>query len=203
MTRSPTKSEVQDVLDDIEDLARSIGMQTHGPTAGRNGDGAEIIALELQNAIQGTRVTGSPEWPFITVESSYDVSQELAANKKLAKTDGGVQVESVELDETDVKTARQELRDHAQTDLGEIRNDLVDRISIDDLAIDLNADEEFVTGFTVSDRLFPYGDGLTDQEVYDSLQRIASVVFSGREVLAHEYDVRNAVDGDDGPRGFE
>lgn len=204
MTRKPTESEVQDVLQDVEDLAQSIGMQTHGLSAGQTGDGAQAYVLELQNAVQGTRVVGSPDWPFIVVESSYDVSQELAANKKLAKTDGGIQVESVEIDETDVKSARQELRDRAQSDLGEIRNDLVGRISIDDLAVELNADEEFVTGFKVDDKLFPYEDGLADQEVFNSLQRIASVIFSGRELLIHEYDVRNAVDADNhGPRGFE
>lgn len=207
---TPEKNQVSDVVNDVRERYEGIGLQTGETFQGETEDGSYAAGFTIPGVSHGLQVSGAAGRPFLKVETGYDVAQQFAAQRKVAGMAGGVQIESVELEEEEVAACREKLPDRARSDLGEIRQRLASEISVGDLIVDLNVDGEFTTGFTLGTRLFPYEGPVSDADLFRSTQRLSSVAFCGKELLVHEYDLRPVLDGDGasedgdvGLRGFE
>lgn len=207
---TPNDEQVSDIVNDVRERFEGIGLQSGDTFQGETEEGSYAAGFTIPGVSHGLQVSGAAGRPFLKLETGYDLAKQFAARKKVAGMAGGVQIESVELEESEVAGCREELRDRAQSDLGEIRQRLASEISVGEIIVDLIADGEFTTGFTLGTRLFPYDGSVSDADLYRSTQRLSSVAFRGKELLVHEYDLRPILDGDDasedgdvGLRGFE
>jgi len=63
------------------------------------------------------------------------------------------------------------------------------------VAASYHADGELVTGFSVNKLIWPFEGDVTVAEFYDSVQTVVSLTWSGKQLLAHEYGLRDLLGG--------
>lgn len=203
-TMIPTDSvdELEEVLDDVDDTIRRIDAETQDTLSGETGDGSPVVGRALSYRSNGFRLVAAPDWSHLKLITSYDAAEELAVNRKISRTDGGVQVSGVQLEEHDVTSAREDLQDNAESDLEDIRQRLVQRIAGGDLYTSVSGTDTFVTGFELEKRLYSRDD-LEAAALDRSFQELFNTAWAGQELLCYEYDLRYPATDSSGPRGYE
>lgn len=199
MNRGISQQDVDEALREIDVLIDSIGDEIADTISGVTERGTPINGRLVVHGGLGYQVLGTADHPFFTIRSGFDAAEARAAE---VASDGG---QAMQFTETDLDSVRRQFRAQVgDDDLGDIREGLINRLSRGPLAVSLNADEEFVTGFEVSGKLFVFDEDIGPQEFYDEVQTVISAMWRGKEYLVNEYELRDQVDTDDiGPRGFE
>lgn len=198
-----TQQDVDELLREVDRLTEGIGNEVADTISGNLESGENVNGRLVQHGSLTYSVQASPAWPFVLLESGYNIAEDLAMGQKQAQTDGGVQQVQPPNDQ-DVSRAKETLRDNADTDLKDIRLEVVDAISDGPLSVQLDADEEFVYGFTARRRLYAHDRDISIQEYFDEVQTLISAVYHGKEILQRRYDIESAVgDPSAGPRGYQ
>jgi len=196
-----TQQDVDELLREVDSLTNSIGNEIIDSINGQLDTGESVCGRVIKHGNIQYGVQASPGWPHILLESGYNLAEDLAAGRKRARSDGGVQQSPPTQEE--LSRAKEDLKDHADEDPGDIHLELIEAISNGPRAVKVEADEEFVYGFKIRRRLFAYDREVTVQEYFDEVQSLISAVFYGKNVLQQRYDIESAVsDPSGGPRGY-
>lgn len=199
MTETPTQEDVDEALSDVDDLINRIGDQITGIVNEQTEQGIPVTGRQVQHGENGYHVLASPQFAHIKLQTGFDAAEALAANQAIAQAEGP----QVQVTDASLQSAQHELRDRADKDLGTIREGLINRTSVGEKAVQLNADEEFVIGFQVGTRLFMYDENVSVSEFNDEVQALINVLWRGQEYLVNEYDLLGAVsDGGEDLPGF-
>jgi hypothetical protein len=189
----PTKTEVEQQLRKTESLITEIGDTVAGHIDTQTADGRPAVGRNVQHGALGYRILGIPGESYLKVEAGFDAAEVLVAESTAAAaTDGGSQVISpMSKDE-----ATSEIRDALdEEDIPEVRVDLSERLVSPGVAASYNTDGELVTGFTVNKLIWPFEGDVAVSEFYDSVQTVVSLTWSAKQLLVHEYGLRDLLDG--------
>lgn len=198
----PTQADVDDLLVDIDEWNRQLNKQTVDHLNETLHDGTVVEGRVVKHGSYQYSVQASVDWPYVAIESSFDVAEGLTTSQAQARADGGQQATATQ---PDIQQAKQRLRSGANDDLDVIRREVIRSLSRGPLAFEARQDNDLLTGFKVERKVFPYDRQYSVQEYADDVQTVISGVFRGKEELIQRYDVRNAVGGrsSGGPRGFQ
>lgn len=199
MIETPTHEDVDEALSDVDDLIDRIGDQVNGNVNEQTEQGMPVKGRQVQHGGHGYHVLASPQFAHIKLQAGFDAAEMLAANQAIAQADGP----QVQVTDASLQSAQNKLRDRADKDLGTIREELINRVSVDEKVVQLNADEEFVSGFQVTTRLFMYDESVSVAKFNDEVQALINVLWRGKAYLMSEYNLQGggSDDGEDLP-GF-
>jgi hypothetical protein len=155
----------------------------------------------VQHGNHPYQVIGTPARNLIKVDSKFDAAELVATAR--AQTDGGrgaVQGPQVNVSHRDVEQARKELVDGiSDSEVREIRDEIIGRLAQGELTVDLTAEEDMVTGFEVGEELFIYSDGLTVSEFSGAVSRVVNARWRTRSYMVSAYDIKGVIDSDGNP----
>lgn len=207
MSTSTSREDVDAALRDVEDLIDCIGDEQVDTFRGEvEPTGEPVLGRVAQHGSHPYQVLGTPARNFIKVKSGFDAAQLVAAGR--AQTDGGrgsVQGQQINVNQRDVENAREELVDDlSESEVREIRDEIISRLAQDDLTVDLTATGDVVTGFEVGTELFAYDQDLTVSEFSSTVSRVVNARWRTRSYMVSAYDIKGVIDsgGNPGPSAF-
>lgn len=202
-TETPTQSDVDASLRNIESLVEQIGDQVVDDLRAEADDGTVVRGRQVQHGQYNYQALAAQSWPYVQIQSQFNAVQALAIDRATSANSGNGQ--PVQLSTDEIAQVHKDIRDTVDEDLGTIRQGLIDRISEPGYGTNLDAEGAFVTGFTVSTKLFPYEEEPSAKEFYEAVQGVISLMYRGKTHLVTQYGLQNL--GDDqnqgGPRGFQ
>lgn len=199
MTRV-TQQEVDEAIREADDLIDRIGDQVTGTINDTTEDGEPITGRQVQHGQTSYQVVGSTSARFIQIQASFNAIETLAANRAVANSQGG----QVQVTGPMIQSAEDTLDDRIdEEDLEVIREGLIRRTSRDDIGVQLDDSDGFVSGFQVTKKLFIYDDEISVSEFNSEVQSLANAFSRGKWYLVEQYDLNDGLDeSSEGPRGF-
>ena len=196
-----SQSEVDEALREVDSLIDRIGDQTTGTINDQTDRGSPIVGREVQHGGHGYQIIGSTEIEHVLLQSGFNAVEALAAEEAVAAADGC----QVQIDGTMIQSARRKLEDRADPDeIGQLREGLVHRLGRSDTVTEIQTNDQLVTAFTVSRKLFVYDREIPISQFNSEVQSLINAEWRGKAYLLGQYELVDGLNDDnDGPRGFQ
>lgn len=191
--------EVDEALRRVDELIDRIDDEAIDTISEESDHGHPVKGRIVQHGDLRYNVICSPQIPYLRLESGFNVVEGYAHDLARSRADG--QDDPIQIDASELEGIQDQLVEEVEDeDPEELYQDLVERITVDEIAIGSiqRTDGGYPVGLTVRTRLYCYDDDLTVTEFYESVQTLMNVAFAGRELLVGEFDLREGPDSDGG-----